>query len=109
MPEYAVILVTAPSAEEAESLATLLLERRLIACANLIPGVTSLFWWESRLDRAEEVLLLMKTRRDLVPQLTQAVVEAHSYEVCEVLALPVIAGSEAYLKWIDENVGNREP
>jgi periplasmic divalent cation tolerance protein len=104
MADYAVILVTAPTPAEAESIATLLLHRRLIACANLLPGVTSLFLWEGRVDRAEEVLLVMKTRQDLVPQVTQAVVEAHSYEVCEVIALPIVGGSDAYLNWIDESV-----
>jgi len=104
MPEYALVLVTAPSVEEAESLGRLLLDRRLVACANLVPGLTSLFWWEGKLDRAEEVLVLMKTRQELLPQVTQAVVEAHSYEVCEVIALPIVGGSEAYLRWIDESL-----
>jgi periplasmic divalent cation tolerance protein len=105
MSDHVVVFVTAPSAAEAESIATRLLERKLIACANLLPGVTSLFWWEGQRDRAEEAMVVMKTRRDLVDQLTAAVIETHSYEVCEVIALPIVAGSEAYLKWIDESVG----
>jgi len=105
MADYAVILVTAPNAAEAESIATLLLDRRLIACANILPDATSLFRWEGKVDRADEVLLVTKTRQDLVPEVTQAVVEAHSYEVCEVIALPILGGSEAYLRWIDESVG----
>ena len=104
MADYAVVLVTAPSTVEAESIAALLLDRRLIACANLVPGVTSLFRWEGKVDRADEVLLVMKTRQDLVPQVTQAVVEAHSYDVCEVIALPVIGGSAPYLSWVSESV-----
>jgi periplasmic divalent cation tolerance protein len=105
MSDHVVVLVTASSDAEADSIATRLLERKLIACANLLPGVTSLFWWEGSLDRAEEVMVVMKTRRDLVDQVTAAVIEAHSYEVCEVIALPIVGGSEAYLKWIDESVG----
>jgi len=105
MSDHAVILVTAPSVTEAEQIATLLLDRRLIACANLVPGVTSLFRWEGKIDRADEVLLVMKTRQDLVARVTQAVVEAHSYEVCEAIALPIIGGSEAYVRWIDESLG----
>jgi len=105
MSDYAVVLVTAPTVAEAESIAALLLDRRLIACANLVPGVTSLFRWEGKIDRADEVLLVMKTRQDLVPQVTQAVVEAHSYDVPEVIAVPLSGGSQAYLRWIDESVG----
>jgi periplasmic divalent cation tolerance protein len=104
MSEHVVVLVTAASREEAEGLAMLLLEQRLVACANLVSGLTSLFWWEGKLDRAEEVLLVLKTRRELVARVTDAVVAAHSYEVCEVIALPILGGSEAYLRWIDESV-----
>lgn len=106
MSEYAVVLVTAPNLAEAQSIATLLLERRLVACANLLPGVTSLFWWEGQIERAEEVLLVMKTRCDLLPAVTRTVTEAHSYEVCEVVALPIMGGSEAYMRWIDNNVSS---
>jgi len=104
MSEHAVVLVTVPSVVEAESLATQLLERRLIACANLLPGMTSVFWWQGKIDRADEVLMVMKTRGNLVDQVTSAVIEAHSYEVCEVVALPIVGGSRPYLQWIDESV-----
>jgi len=105
MSDYLVVLVTAPTAAEAESIARPLLERRLIACANILPGVTSLFWWEGSIDRAEEVLLVMKTRHDRLDEVRVAVIEAHSYDVPEVIALPIMGGSEAYLRWIDESVG----
>lgn len=104
MSDYAVVLVTTPDVSEAESIATLLLERRLIACANLLPGVTSLFWWEGKIERSQEVLLVMKTRFELLTEVTEAVTKAHSYEVCEVVALPITGGSHAYLRWISQSV-----
>jgi periplasmic divalent cation tolerance protein len=72
----------------------------LAACVNLLPGVTSLFWWEGAIDRAEEVLLLVKTRRALVPDVVEAVRGVHSYQVFEAVALPIVAGNADYLNWV---------
>jgi periplasmic divalent cation tolerance protein len=104
MSDYVAVFVTAPSNEEAERIATELLENKLVACANLVPRVTSLFWWEGKIDRAEEVLMVMKTRRARLEEVTEAVIAAHSYEVCEVVALPIEGGSAPYLQWIDDSV-----
>jgi periplasmic divalent cation tolerance protein len=104
MAEYVVVLVTAPSLAEAESLATGLLEAKLVACANLLPGVQSLFWWDGRIDRADEVLLVMKTRSERLDAVVEAVAAAHSYEVPEVVALPILGGHAPYLRWIDESL-----
>jgi periplasmic divalent cation tolerance protein len=100
--EPVVVLITAGSREEAERVASALLEARLAACVNLLPGVTSLFWWEGKIDRAEEVLLLVKTRRGLMPALLTRVRAVHSYDVFEAVALPIAAGSPEYLQWVDE-------
>jgi len=105
MCEHVVILVTAPAIEEAEAIARRLLEQRLIACANLVAGVRSLFRWEGKIDEADEVLVVMKTRQELLDAVTGAVREMHSYDVCEVIGLPFVGGSEAYLRWVDESVG----
>ena len=96
--------------EEAERVASALLEPRLAACVNLLPGVTSLFWWEGKIDRAEEVLLLVKTRRSLMPALLEQVRAIHSYDVFEAVALPIVAGSPEYLRWLEEttSAGDRE-
>jgi periplasmic divalent cation tolerance protein len=102
MDENVVVLITAGSREEAERVASALLESRLAACVNLLPGVTSLFWWEGKIERAEEVLLLVKTRRALIPPLLDQVRAVHSYDVFEAVALPVVAGSPAYLRWLAE-------
>ena len=101
---HVVVLVTAPHMDEAEAIASRLLEAKLVACANLVPGVMSLFWWEGKIDRAEEVLMVMKTTRERLDAVIAAVEEAHSYDVCEVVALPVIGGSAPYLAWVSESV-----
>ena len=101
---YAVVLVTASSIDEGQKIAKAVLERRLAACANLIPGVRSLFWWEGKLEDAEEVLMVLKTKEEAVPQLIDEVKRLHSYTVCEVISLPVSAGNAAYLDWIEETV-----
>lgn len=96
-----VILVTAPPAE-AEPIAQKLLEERLIACANLLPGVTSLYWWEKKINRDAETLIVMKTPRKNVAKLLTRLKQLHSYSVPEFLALPVREGNPEYFKWADD-------
>lgn len=98
-----VILVTAPVAE-AEGLARKLLEERLIACANLVPGVTSLYWWKKRIHRDAETLLIMKTPARKVKALLKRLKALHSYDVPEFLALPVLEGNPTYLAWAEAEV-----
>lgn len=100
----AVVLVTVPSREEAEKITSALLEVRLAACVNIVPGVTSHFWWQNRIDSAEELLLVIKTRLSAVPALIETVKKNHSYTVPEIIALPIIGGSEDYLGWIEKEV-----
>ena len=99
--DKAVVLVTATSREEAERIARLLLDQRSVACVNIVPGVHSLFWWQGKPDSAEESLLIAKTRMSLVPRVVDLVRGAHSYAVPEVIALPIVAGNDDYLEWID--------
>ena len=100
-----VVLVSAPP-DRAESIARAILEARLAACVNVVPGVGSLYWWQGAIARDEESMLVVKTRTDLVPALTAAIRAAHPYEVPEVLALPVTAGigNPAYHAWVVESV-----
>lgn len=100
--ELIVVLITAGSSQEAERIATVLLEARLAACVNLLPDLTSLFWWEGKIDRGEEVLLLVKTRRALMPRLLESVRSAHSYDVFEAVALPILEGNPDYLRWLQD-------
>lgn len=96
----AVVLMTAPGAEVAEAVARALVEERLIACANLVPGVTSIYRWQGAVRTEAEVLVVMKTRVELVPRLLERATELHPYEVPELLALPVASGLPAYCRWV---------
>ncbi|MBI3040111.1 MAG: divalent-cation tolerance protein CutA [Chloroflexi bacterium] len=79
----------------------MLLNQRKAACVNIVPRVDSLFWWQGKLDSAQESLLIAKTRASLLPDIIEMVKMAHSYDVPEIIALPVIGGNEDYLRWID--------
>ncbi len=101
MSQYLVVLVTAGSEVEAQHIADQLVERKLAACANLTP-VTSVFRWKGRIQHEGEVLLIIKTRSELFDQLQDAVKTLHSYDVPEIIALPIFAGSTEYLKWLGD-------
>ena len=102
--EYILIMVTASSREEAEKIATTLLERKLIACANILGPVSSRFWWQGKIDSAEEYMIFMKTKRELFDQVADNVKQLHSYEVPEIIALPIVEGAKPYLEWINSNL-----
>ncbi len=94
-----VLLCTCPP-DAAEKIAKGLLERRLVACVNALPGVVSRYWWKGSIQRDEETLLVMKTEASRVPEVVAALKGLHPYEVPELLALPVDAGAEPYLAWV---------
>ncbi len=96
-----VVLVTTPSREEADKITSLLLEKRKAACINIVPRVSSAYWWQGKIDTAEESLLIIKTREELLPDLISLVKQAHSYTVPEIIALPVSDGNPDYLSWVD--------
>ena len=103
-PDYIVLFITTANADEAQQISRVLLERRKIACANIVPRVDSHFWWEGSLDSGEESLLIAKTKSSLLPEVIELVKEMHSYDLPEIIALPVIGGNQDYLRWIDESV-----
>jgi periplasmic divalent cation tolerance protein len=102
MTDYIVVYVTAPQ-DEAVDLAKTLVEERLVACVNLVPGLRSIYWWQGKVEDEPEVLCIMKTRSNLFESLRDRVREMHSYEVEEIIALPIVAGNPPYLDWIREN------
>jgi periplasmic divalent cation tolerance protein len=98
---YIIVLITTGNKQEAEKIAQHLLDAKLIACANIIGPVSSIFRWSGKVEKAEEYLMLMKSRRNLFEELSKTVKALHSYEVPEILVLPVVEGLEAYLKWLE--------
>lgn len=98
--DHASVFVTAPDEETARRIARALLERRLVACANLLP-IGSLYWWEGRIEEAREHAMFLKTRRALVPDVVKAVGELHPYDVPCAVAFPLGEGAAAYYAWID--------
>ncbi len=103
-PKFRVVLSTAPNLDEARRIAYALVERRLVACVNLIPGVESIYRWQGKIETSAEILLLMKTERDKEDELFQALSEIHGYEVPEGISLPIHGGLEPYLKWIENSL-----
>jgi periplasmic divalent cation tolerance protein len=101
-----VVLTTADSEEQARSLARHLIEHRLAACVNILPGARSIYRWKDQIEDAAEFVLLIKSRRDIFPKLRDAIAQLHSYEIPEVLALPVVDGSEVYLNWVDRELAS---
>ncbi len=105
MPGEIVVLITASSQQEAEKIGRALVEDRLIACANIISGVHSIFFWEGKTQDEQESLLVCKSRQVLLPQVAERVKALHSYSVPEVIALPILGGSSDYLAWLNETTG----
>lgn len=104
---YIVVLVTASSKKEAAKIAKKLIENKLAACVNIIGKVNSLFWWKGAIDTSPEALLVIKSKRSKFSAIVQAVKSAHSYEVPEIIALPIVLGEKNYLRWIDESLSRR--
>jgi periplasmic divalent cation tolerance protein len=108
MQDFIVVYVTAGSPAEGEHLARALVEERLAACVNRIAPVQSVYRWQGKVEQSEEQLLIIKTRKALFTTLGKRVRELHSYSVPEIIALPIIDGSDDYLQWLDEQVGGSE-
>ncbi len=104
MSSYVVVFMTASDKKEASKIVRRLLNERLIACANIVGPVSSLFWWEGKIDKASEFLVIMKSRKDLFERLCERVKETHSYEVPEVLELPITEGLPSYLEWMSASL-----
>jgi len=93
---YLIVFMTTPNREEAVKIVRTLLEERLIACGNIIDSVSSFFWWQGKIEKEKEALVIMKSHENLSKRVT----ELHSYDVPEILALPIVDGSSSYLDWM---------
>ena len=104
MTEYIVIFITAPDEDVAQRIARALVEEKLAGCVNIIKDIRSIYFWQGRVEDEPEVLMVVKTKRELFNKLKDRVKSVHPYSVPEIIAMPIIEGSEDYLKWLDEVV-----
>jgi periplasmic divalent cation tolerance protein len=105
---HIVVFVTAPSAGEAARIGRVVVDERLAACANVVPSIASTYWWQGVVEEAAEVLILLKTRQELLEPLIRRVRALHSYTVPEVIAVPIAGGNPDYLRWIDDSTAEAE-
>lgn len=99
--EFRLVYMTAASRDEAKKIGRALVEERLAACANVIDGMESVYWWQGKLTEDRETVLIAKTRAELVPALTERVKALHSYTLPCVVALPLVGGNPAYMAWLE--------
>lgn len=108
MLEIVVVLCSCSDSEAARRIANALVEQRLAACVSILPGVESVYRWQEKIESASEALLLIKTTLEGFPALREKILELHSYDTPEIIALPVVAGFEKYLRWMGEQVSSRD-
>jgi periplasmic divalent cation tolerance protein len=99
------VIMTAPDSETAEALGRTLVTERLAACANVVPGIVSMYWWDDEVQRDNEAMVILKTVRQKAQALEARAVELHPYDVPEVLVLPVTGGHAPYLAWVGDEGG----
>ncbi|NIS81960.1 MAG: divalent cation tolerance protein CutA [Anaerolineales bacterium] len=105
---HIIVLVTTATRDEAEKITPRLLEQKLIACANIIGPVSSVFWWKGKINRESEFLVLMKTRLDLFEKVAKTIKQMHSYEEPEIIAVPITKGEQSYLNWLNSSLEKGE-
>ena len=101
MIEYIQVVTTTDKKDDAQKIATHLVEKRLAGCVQIIGPIVSTYWWRDKIETAEEWLCLIKSRKDMYQELERGILEVHPYEVPEILAMPVVAGSKSYLDWLN--------
>ena len=99
--EYVQVFTTVEKREDADRIASTVVNSRLAACAQILGPIHSTYWWKGKVEEAGEWLLMMKTRQDLFSALEKEIRTVHPYEVPEIIALPIVAGSVPYLEWIE--------
>jgi periplasmic divalent cation tolerance protein len=104
MTDKVIVFSTCASQEEAKRIARGLVEERLAACVNIIDGIESIYSWQGKVEESKEVMLVVKSRRDLLGRLQERLASMHSYEVPEAIAIPVVDGLPAYLEWLDREI-----
>lgn len=98
--KYIIVLMTASTKDEANKVIRVLLEEKQIVCANIIENISSLFWWNGKIEEEKEVLVIMKSTRIHFEKLSKRIMELHSYDIPEILSIPIENGSSSYLDWM---------
>lgn len=102
---YIVAFITCSNKKEARNIAGQLIRNKIAACVNIVSSIESFFWWQGKVDQAKEALLIVKTKKTMVSKLIKKVRSLHSYQVPEIIALPIISGHKPYLNWINDSLG----
>jgi len=102
---YVMVFVTCPDTKTAEKISDALLKKRLAACTSIVPLIKSAYWWKGRIEKSDEALMVIKTRKALFRKLEEAVKKNHPCEVPEIVAVPIVAGSKDYLGWLGDSTG----
>ena len=100
---FIIVFITCANKIQAQKIAQALIEAKLAACVNVINSVNSLFWWQGKVDSSKETLLIIKSKKNLFCRLEKLVKSLHSYDVPEIIALPIVKGSKKYLEWINDS------
>jgi len=100
--KYIQILTTVEKKKDAEKIAKIIAEKRLAGCIQIIGPITSTYWWKGKLEKSKEYLLFIKTRKRLYKEVEREIKKVHPYKVPEIIAIPIIEGSEEYLKWLSK-------
>ena len=107
MPDYIEVRSTTDSREEADNICAAVLEARLVACAQVLGPIRSSYWWQGKIERADEYFLMMKTTRDKFSDVARVIRENHSYDVPDIVAVPIVEGTADYLGWISAETRER--
>jgi periplasmic divalent cation tolerance protein len=108
MKEYVQIFTTTGRREDAERIVQVLMQKKLAGCVQIIANVSSTYWWKGKIEKAEEWLCLIKSEKTLYEQIEKAIKEIQPYEVPEITAVPIVAGSKEYFRWLDQELGRSE-
>ncbi len=101
---YIVVFVTCANKKEAGFIGSALIKKRLAACVNIVDKIKSIFHWRGKIDSSAELLLIIKSKKSKLPRIIKLVKSLHSYEVPEIIAIPIISGDKKYLRWLDESL-----
>lgn len=104
MNQYSVIFITASNIKEAKKISNVLLKARLVACVNIVRSIDSLFWWQGKIDKAREALLIIKTRKKLFSKICRIVKANHSYQTPEIISFPLYGIDPGYRRWLDASI-----